>query len=89
MNGRLVQRYRQMVEQVEARMAQTERLSNAQLGECVRAFRENPASLTNSPGALVELLAIVREAAHRAVGQRPYPVQMIAGLALAEGHFAG
>ncbi|MCH7857951.1 MAG: hypothetical protein IIB37_14455, partial [Gemmatimonadetes bacterium] len=35
---------------------------------------------------LVEVFALVREAADRTIGLRPYDVQMLAGVALARGH---
>lgn len=80
--------YLAMAEEADELAAQAAGLTDARLREAVQAFREGRAPLGKSSNASVELFAVVREAAHRAVGQRPYLVQMMAGFALADGHFA-
>ncbi|HAH07286.1 MAG TPA: preprotein translocase subunit SecA [Elusimicrobia bacterium] len=77
-----------LAEAADALRADAEGLSDDRLREGVQAFRAGRAPLGKSSDPLVELFVLIREAAHRAVGQRPYLVQMMAGFALAEGHFA-
>lgn len=49
-----------------------------------RLQAESPEAET--PGAVSEAFALAREAAHRTLGMRPFDVQMLAGLAIHDGH---
>lgn len=57
----------------------------ARIGEARDAMRRDP---LRARGGLVEVLAVVGEAAARVLGMRPYPVQFMAALALQRGVLA-
>ena len=66
-----------MLDAINALEAELTRLSDGEL-------RERAANLRRQ-AELPEVFALVRETARRALGERPYDVQMLAGIALHEG----
>src|SRR5262245_40969931 len=66
-----------MLEAINAREAELVRASDAELRERAARLRER--------AELPEVFALVREIARRVLGERPYDVQMLAGIALHEG----
>ncbi len=68
--------------------AQLKPLSKEELIERLNTLRERTGGVPKSETDTAEVFAIVREAASRTLGERPYEVQLIGGLALAKGHIA-
>jgi preprotein translocase subunit SecA len=72
-----LRRYEDMLPRIEALEPDLQELSDEELTERAAEAEE-----------LVELCAVGREAARRALGERPYDVQMIGVLAMLDGHVA-
>lgn len=72
--------FRALAEEAGARESRVRELSDAELTAAASALREKE--------DLAELCALGREAARRALGERPYDVQLIGTLALLSGHVA-
>jgi preprotein translocase subunit SecA len=74
---------------LEAQLAtETDEELRARL-EAVRArLADGEPSRAGRDEAMAEVFAVVREAADRAIGQRPYPVQLLGGLVIADGGVA-
>ncbi|HEX6863294.1 MAG TPA: accessory Sec system translocase SecA2, partial [Thermoanaerobaculia bacterium] len=69
-----------MLEAINAREAELVRASDGGLGERAARLR-----LQAGDGLLPDVFALVREIARRVLGERPYDVQMLAGIALHQG----
>ena len=63
-------------------------LSEEELKDKTRQFKERLASGETLDDLLPEAFAAVREAADRVLGMRPYPVQLIGGIVLHQGRIA-
>jgi len=90
-----LRRYDTIVEKVLEFEKIMQNLTDSQLKEKTEEFRKKLKGYTNQKdieSKLLEILpeafAVVREAAHRVLGQKPYPVQLIAGMVLNEGRIA-
>jgi preprotein translocase subunit SecA len=80
--------YRAVLARVSALEPATQHLRDADLTERARGLRVRVAAGT-APDALVpDAFALAREAARRALGQRPFDEQVLAGVALAGGKIA-
>ncbi|HEX6198812.1 MAG TPA: preprotein translocase subunit SecA [Thermoanaerobaculia bacterium] len=73
---------------INALEPETERLSDEELRAKTGEFRERLAAGETLDDLLVEVFAVVREAARRALGMRPYDVQLIGGVVLHRGSIA-
>jgi preprotein translocase subunit SecA len=60
-------------------------LSDEQLAERAQGFRRLAGDAAEADTGVAEAFALVREAARRALGERPFDVQMLAGLAMHRG----
>ena len=69
-NDRMIKRYRQRVDQINALEAETRQLTDAQLREKTAAFRERVEGGESAKSMLPEILATAREAMDRFVGIR-------------------
>src|SRR4051794_29804672 len=78
-----ISRYKELLKSVEWREAKVEKLSDEELTEAATALRD-----ADSFGEkeLSELCALGREAARRALDERPYDVQLIGMMELLAGH---
>ncbi|HYU85280.1 MAG TPA: accessory Sec system translocase SecA2 [Kribbellaceae bacterium] len=74
--------YERMVERVGARAEAVGKLSDDELRDAAATLRTGEAFTDNE---LVELLAVAREAAERAIGERPFDCQLVGALALLQG----
>ncbi|HEY3005521.1 MAG TPA: accessory Sec system translocase SecA2, partial [Kribbellaceae bacterium] len=74
--------YERMVERVGARAEAVGKLSDDELRDAAATLRTGEAFTDNE---LVELLAVAREAAERAIGERPFDCQLVGALALMQG----
>ena len=84
-NDREIRRYLPIVEQVNALEPETEALSDEELRAKTDAFRARLEEGATVDDLLPEAFAVVREAARRQVGQRPYDVQIIGAVVLHQG----
>jgi preprotein translocase subunit SecA len=82
--------YRRTLAAIAALEPELKALADDALLGRARALREgvDPDDASASPGRVIEAFALVREAARRALGERPFDEQLIAGLALARGRVA-
>jgi len=74
--------YQRLVERVGTRADEIGALSDDELREAAAKLRTGE---TFTDDQLVELLAVAREAAERAIGERPFDCQLIGALALLQG----
>ncbi len=77
-----------MVDQIESLEPTIKPLTDEQLKGKTAEFKERLAKGETVDDLLPEAFAVVREAAHRVLGMRPYPVQLMGGIALHEGNIA-
>jgi preprotein translocase subunit SecA len=87
-SGKRLKKYQQLVEKINALEPTYEALSDEELRAKTQLFKEQLASGKTVFDIQVEAFATVREAAKRVSGMRPFDVQLIGGLVLAEGNIA-
>ena len=87
-NRSRLMRYRKMARAILARSSDLQTLTDAKLAEAGRAIRWRAKAGTPLRDLLEESYALVREAARRELGYEHYPVQLMGGVALFEGHVA-
>ena len=85
---REVRRYQVWARQVNAREPEFQALSDQELAEKSAEFRQRHQDGETLDQLLPEAFAAVREAAVRAIGQRPFDVQLVGGMALHDGRVA-
>ncbi len=83
-----LRRLRRVAERVNAHEEATKALSDDELRRRTELFRERLAKGETLDDVLPEAFAAVREAARRTLGQRPFDVQLLGGMALHKGHVA-
>jgi len=86
--SRLLKKYKRLADEADSRESWAKALSNEQLEA---EFANIGEGLSSDPDPLARAgpaFALVREAARRELGQRLYPVQLIGGLAIADGKIA-
>ncbi|WP_420809072.1 accessory Sec system translocase SecA2 [Amycolatopsis suaedae] len=76
-------KYEALLPAIGAREAEVEKLSDTELTEAAKALREFS---TFGNDQLVELCALGREAARRALGERAFDVQLLGTMGLLTGH---
>ena len=87
-NQREIARLQETVERINALELAFEELDSAQLKAKTDEFRQRLADGETLDDLLVEAFAVVREAAKRTIGDRPYDVQLIGGAILHRGNIA-
>jgi preprotein translocase subunit SecA len=87
-NQRVVKKLQPTVDSINALETELERLSDAELLDQTRRFRERLAAGETLDDLLPEAFASVREAAKRTLGQRHYDVQLLGGIVLHQGRIA-
>ncbi|SMH54960.1 preprotein translocase subunit SecA [Mesorhizobium australicum] len=87
-NDRRVKGTRPRVEQINALEDEMRALSDEQLRGRTAEFKQQLADGATLDQILVPAFATVREAARRALGMRPFDVQLIGGMVLHEGSIA-
>jgi preprotein translocase subunit SecA len=87
-NGRELKRMGRIVERVNALEDETKALADTDLPERTRALKQRVAEGVSLDDVLPEAFALVREAARRTLGLRPFDVQLIGGVTLHEGRIA-
>jgi preprotein translocase subunit SecA len=86
--GRQTKRFHRVVAEVNARAEATAALSDAELRASTDRFRARLADGASLDDLQIEAFAVVREAAWRALGQRPFDVQVFGAAALHAGNIA-
>ncbi len=87
-NERQVKKYRPLVDQINAMEDEIAALSDEQLQGKTQEFRDQLEAGTALDDLLVPAFAVVREASNRALGMRPFDVQLIGGMILHEGNIS-
>ena len=87
-NDRRIRAYQPKVDAISALEPELTALSDADLADRTRQFREQIAGGAKLDDLLVPAFATVREGARRAVGLRPFDVQLIGGMILNENAIA-
>ena len=77
-----------IVDQIEALEEETRQLSDSELRDKTREFKERLGRGETLDDILPEAFAVVREAASRVLGMRHYRVQLIGGIILHQGRIA-
>ncbi len=83
-NDRRIKAYQARVDAINALEADIEKLSDDGLREKTEAFKQRFQKGESLDSFLVESFAVVREGAKRALGMRPFDVQLIGGMVLHE-----
>jgi len=84
-NKRLVAQYSGIVRRINALEPALQALSDAELSDKTRQFREQIAAGKTIDDLLPEAFAVVREASRRTLGLRHFDVQLIGGMVLNDG----
>jgi len=84
-NQRLVAQYTGIVRKINALEPSLQALSDQDLAARTQQFRDQLAAGKTVDDLLPEAFAVVREAARRTLGLRPFDVQLIGGMVLHEG----
>ena len=87
-NDRRIKGMRPRVEAINAMENEMAELSDADLADRTRQFREDIANGAKVDDLLVPAFATVREASRRVLGMRHFDVQLIGGMVLHEGSIA-
>jgi len=87
-NERELKRIAPLVDAINRLEPAIKKLSDDELKAKTAAFKERLANGASTDDILTEAFAVVREAAWRTVGMRPFDVQLIGGIVLHEGKIA-
>ncbi|WP_257350284.1 preprotein translocase subunit SecA [Pseudalkalibacillus decolorationis] len=87
-NDRQISRLQKYADEVEALGPEIEKLSPEQLRAKTDEFRSRLSNGETLDDILIEAFAVVREAATRVRGERPYPVQIMGAVSLHEGNIS-
>jgi preprotein translocase subunit SecA len=74
-----------MLASINARAADLARAGDPELSERAASLRRQVSEGAGLDALLPDVFALVRETAHRVLGERPYDVQMLAGISLHQG----
>ncbi len=85
---REIKKFFKEVAKVELLEAQMQKLSDKELGQKTIEFKERLSAGETLDDLLTEAFAVVREASVRALGMRPFPVQLLGGMVLHQGRIA-
>lgn len=85
---RTLRRYRRVVEHINSLEPDIKKLSDAKLKKKTAEFKQRLDKGESLEDILPEAYAVVREAAYRVLGLRPFDVQLMAALAFHEGKVA-
>lgn len=87
-NDRVIKKYRTIIKKIHEFSAHYSSLSDDALSAITEQLRARVALGATLDDVLPEAFAVVREAAHRSIGQTHYDVQLLGGIALHHGHIA-
>ena len=86
-DSKLLQNFNDIAKQIEKQGEIVKSLSDDELKSKTTRFRERVQNGENLDSLLPEAFAVVREAAQRVLGLRPYLVQLLGGIVLHKGMF--
>lgn len=84
-NDRLVKKYLKTVEEINALEPQFKALSDAELKQKTSEFKERLSKGETLDDLMKEAFGVVREVAHRVLGERHYDVQLVGGIGMHNG----
>ena len=87
-NQRMLRQYSKIVGKINALEEGVKALDDAALRARTEEFRQRYREGAELDELLPEAFAVAREAAHRAIGLRPFDVQLIGGMVLHDGNIA-
>ena len=87
-NDRLLKQYRKVVAKINAREADLQALSDADLQAKTAEFKQRLAEGASLDSLLEEAFAVCREAGRRVLGMRHFDVQLVGGMVLHNGKIA-
>jgi len=87
-NDRVIRRMQGVVNKINSLESSIQKLSDTQLRAKTSDFRERLRKGETLDDLLPDAFAVIREAALRTLGQRPFDVQLIGGMVLHEGKIA-
>ena len=88
-NDKIVKKYLQRVENINALESKYEKLSDTELQESFKALQNSVLAQEKSlDDVLYDSFAITREASKRVLGMRHYDVQLVGGMVLHDGNIA-
>ena len=87
-NARYLKKLQPKVEAINAREAQYQQMTDAELREQTDKFRKRLAAGETLDDLLIEAFAVCREAGRRVLGMRHYDVQLMGGMVLHSGAIA-
>ena len=87
-NEKELKRIRPIVERINSLEDEISALSDDELRAMTGEFKQELANGASLDDILPDAYAVVREASQRAIGQRPFDVQLIGGIVLHEGKIA-
>jgi preprotein translocase subunit SecA len=88
LNAREIDRIKKTVERINSFESKSKKLKDTDFVKKTKEFKDRLAKGEPLDQILPEAYALVREAAWRVLGQRPFDVQLMAGIALFEGKVA-
>ena len=83
-----LEKFKQQADLIVAKDEEMSKLSDAELKSKTQQFKERLQNGETLDDILVEAFAVAREAAYRVIGEKPYYVQVIGGLAIHYGNIA-
>ncbi len=83
-----LKRFGKIADEIEALDEEYSKMSDASLQNKTKEFKERLANGETLEDIKVEAFATIREAAYRKIGEKPYRVQLIGGLAIHYGNIA-
>jgi preprotein translocase subunit SecA len=87
-NGRMLESFKPLVQQINALESSMERLSDAELAANTQLLKHRISRGEQLDDIMVEAFATVREASKRTLGMRHFDVQLIGGMVLHKGMIA-
>lgn len=83
-----LERFKKIADEIEKLDEEVSKYTDEQLKNKTKEFKERLANGETLEDIKVEAFAVVREAAYRVIGEKPYYVQLIGGLAIHYGNIA-
>ena len=83
-----LQKFKKIADAIEAMEPEIQKLSDEELASKTIEFKEEIAKGTTLDNLIVPAFAVAREAAYRVIGEKPYYVQLLGGLAIHFGNIA-
>ena len=83
-----LQKFKKIADAIEAMEPEMKQLSDEELAAKTIEFRNELANGTTLDNLIIPAFAVAREAAWRVIGERPYYVQLLGGLAIHFGNIA-